>query len=173
MNNQVSLFGDTVPFPQTYDDVFDMYYAHIIPPSPDDDAFTSSDKELSLGGKSFFMYGQKVFEFVPGEKPRFRISGETMKKIEPAKSYEEEKWYIFSADQANDTTMRLFISALQETINYIFRHLISETFGCCNDFIRCSDAGHCLHLQDRFYNGCGYRENLEAGRIFYGSNANI
>lgn len=46
-----------------------------------------------------------------------------------------------------------------------------EPFGCCNDHVRCSDAGRCLHLDDEEYWGCCYRKNLEAGRIFYGRNA--
>ena len=46
-----------------------------------------------------------------------------------------------------------------------------EPFGCCNDHVRRSDAGRCLHLDDEEYWGCCYRKNLEAGRIFYGRNA--
>ncbi|MCI5545371.1 MAG: hypothetical protein MR399_00270 [Clostridiales bacterium] len=48
-----------------------------------------------------------------------------------------------------------------------------EPFGCCNDHVRCSDAGHCLHLDDEEYWGCYYRKNLEAGRIFYGEKSNL
>lgn len=48
-----------------------------------------------------------------------------------------------------------------------------DTFGCCNDHVRCSDAGYCLHQKDREYWGCYYRKHLEAGNIFYGSNKNI
>lgn len=51
--------------------------------------------------------------------------------------------------------------------------VIGDAFGCCNDHVRCSDAGYCLHLKDRKYWGCYYRKNLEAGRIFYGKNKNI
>lgn len=48
-----------------------------------------------------------------------------------------------------------------------------DPFGCCNDHVRCSDAGYCLHLKNEDYWGCIYRKNLEAGRIFYGKNKNI
>lgn len=48
-----------------------------------------------------------------------------------------------------------------------------EPFGCCNDFIRCSDALRCLHLDNPEYVGCAYRKNLEAGKIFYGKNKTI
>lgn len=45
-------------------------------------------------------------------------------------------------------------------------------FGCCSDFIRCSDMMVCLRKGNPDYNGCLYRKNLEAGRIFYGKNRN-
>lgn len=48
-----------------------------------------------------------------------------------------------------------------------------DQFACCNDFIRCSDACHCLHLNNPDYRGCQYRKNLESGHIFYGENRNI
>lgn len=48
-----------------------------------------------------------------------------------------------------------------------------EVFGCCNDFIRCSDARECLHKDNVSYMGCYYRKNLESGHIFYGTNKNI
>ena len=40
-------------------------------------------------------------------------------------------------------------------------------------FERCSDAGACLHPHEVFYNHCMYRDNLEAGRIFYGKNRTV
>lgn len=47
---------------------------------------------------------------------------------------------------------------------------MAELFGCCNSYVECSNAGHCIR-QD--YTGCYYRKNLEAGRIFYGKNAGV
>lgn len=49
----------------------------------------------------------------------------------------------------------------------------SDQFGCCNDFIRCSDAKRCLYTNVTEMRGCLYRKNLEAGHIFYGINKNI
>ena len=48
-----------------------------------------------------------------------------------------------------------------------------ETFGCCNSFIKCSDARRCTHPNHLFALGCMYRKNLEAGRIFYGANPTV
>jgi hypothetical protein len=45
-----------------------------------------------------------------------------------------------------------------------------DVFGCCSNFIECSDARACLHSSDPEYTGCQYRINLEASRIFFGSN---
>lgn len=69
------------------------------------------------------------------------------------------------------------ISTIRAMVRDIYEQRRSQvsgdTFGCCNDHVRCSDAGYCLHLKDREYWGCYYRKNLEAGRIFYGKNKNI
>lgn len=46
-----------------------------------------------------------------------------------------------------------------------------ETFGCCSHFIQCSDCGNCLFIGNEEYEGCQYRKNLDAGRIFYGTRA--
>lgn len=60
---------------------------------------------------------------------------------------------------------------LFEVYDYRRLQVRGNAFGCCNDHVRCSDAGYCLHLNEKEYWGCGYRKNLEAGRIFYGKNA--
>ena len=66
---------------------------------------------------------------------------------------------------------------IREMVNalYIDRRdsQIGTAFGCCNDFIRCSDAMKCLKADDPDYRGCQYRRNLESGKVFYGKNKNI
>lgn len=48
----------------------------------------------------------------------------------------------------------------------------SDSFGCCSNYRKCSDAKRCV-IADRVSSvNCLYRRNLEAGRIFYGKNAN-
>lgn len=49
----------------------------------------------------------------------------------------------------------------------------SERFGCCEKYVACSDARKCLHSNNFYARCCWYRQNLEAGRIFYGKNKNI
>lgn len=62
---------------------------------------------------------------------------------------------------------------LCDLFDYCFKLVRVEPFGCCNDHVKCSDAKKCLHEKELFYQGCMYRKNLEAGRIFYGKNRNI
>ena len=84
---------------------------------------------------------------------------------------DDEKFY--TVNKLQDEQMKILIASLKDYKHQLFRSLITETFGCCNDFILCSDAKHCIHEDDRFFNGCDYRKNLEAGRIFYGKNKKI
>lgn len=47
-----------------------------------------------------------------------------------------------------------------------------DKLDCCGSYRECSDAKRCV-IADRPYSAfCTYRKNLEAGRIFYGKNAN-
>lgn len=48
---------------------------------------------------------------------------------------------------------------------------MAEKFGCCSKRDQCSDILQCIYKDDPEYSQCGYRKNLEAGRIFYGKNA--
>lgn len=62
---------------------------------------------------------------------------------------------------------------LRNLLQECFKRQSVESFGCCNDHVRCSDAKCCLHADDKFYLGCIYRKNLEEGHIFYGKNRNV
>lgn len=48
-----------------------------------------------------------------------------------------------------------------------------SSFGCCSQFMKCSDAKKCIHENKLYSKGCQYRKNLDSGRIFYGKNRNI
>nr|DAJ10350.1 MAG TPA: hypothetical protein [Caudoviricetes sp.] len=65
-------------------------------------------------------------------------------------------------------------AALSKIINQIFIDLFSfPSFGCCSNYIKCSDAKRCVHPDLAYATACQYRANLENGRIFYGKNCNI
>lgn len=50
---------------------------------------------------------------------------------------------------------------------------LSGAFDCCSRYEACSDAKRCVHPDPIVSVGCGYRKNLNQGRIFYGKNRNV
>lgn len=101
-----------------------------------------------------------IFEYVP------KISGA---KLHSSKNREYAQIPLMTDEASVAVVQEMLCALLQECFN---RQNV-EAFGCCNDHVRCSDAGHCLHEEDKFYLGCIYRKNLEEGRIFYGKNRNV
>lgn len=49
----------------------------------------------------------------------------------------------------------------------------AESFSCCADYEKCSDAKKCIQTDPMFYGRCHYRDNLKSGKIFYGKNKTI
>lgn len=45
--------------------------------------------------------------------------------------------------------------------------------GCCSHYMDCSDALHCVQTDPLISMACIYRQNLKAGKVFYGKNKNI
>lgn len=163
--HQTSLLS--VPsWPETFEDIESLYREYIFENEKDSDTFSFSDIK---NGRSYFFYGLKSFEFYPVQdnKPsKWRIPEYLINPDQVDKT----KFISISPKKFDPATVLRLLKDLKRSI---FRNTITEEFGCCNDFIRCSDAKACLHPEDRFYNGCGYRKNLEAGRIFYGVNRNV
>ena len=145
-------------FPLSHEDVCKLIEDHVHGNETDEDFFTWSETKA---GKSYFIYGTKVFEHVPGNEESARL-----------KIYSENKLKTFSSKAMDDQALYSWLADLAQRKKALFRALVTEPFGCCNSFLQCSDAGHCLFEDDRFYNGCYYRKNLESGKIFYGKNAN-
>lgn len=86
-----------------------------------------------------------------------------------ATKYKDGSWKaILNQDFDIENFMEMMGSLSEQKYN----GSASITFGCCHDFIQCSDARKCLHLGDPWFKGCYYRKNLETGRIFYGKNKN-
>ncbi len=170
---QLDMFSSPVSFPHSYEDIDQLYCQFLKKEKEDDDAFSWNTLQSS-DGRSYSFYGVKVFEFYPGEKAKFRILGSMVNEL--GLSEETKKgmsFYTYSEKNMNTEQLLSFINALKKEKGIIFRNTITERFACCHDFMGCSDAKQCLHPDDRFFNGCEYRKNLEAGRIFYGKNMNI
>lgn len=154
---QISMFPDeAIQFPQSYDDLQALYEKHIFEGEKDDDVFTWNDIKDSTA-RSYFFYGTKVFEFYPAVKKPY------IKVIDREDSKKSTKVSIDSPSKLIEDTF----AELKDRKRYIFRNLVEDTFACCNDFKKCSAVDKCIHPEDRFYNGCLYRRNLEAGRNFY------
>ena len=146
---QLSMFSGDPLFPQSYDDIKSLFDEYIYEGEKDDDVFSWNDIQ---NGRSYYFYGQKVFEYRPASmgKPFIKL-------MDPSSKITDE----------NRLQLMPTLQILKEKKRSIFRNLITESFACCNDYRKCSAAGHCLHPDDRFYNGCAYRSNLESGRNFY------
>ena len=165
--DQISMF-ETKPITlDTFDDI-NQLLADVREGEKDDDLFSWN---ATSNGRSYSFYGTKVFEFTPRKNKmvnsKLKVAPEVLKTM----GIEAEAYSVLVI--VTDTEMNAFVDALKKRKRILFRNLISETFGCCNDFMRCSEAEACIHQDDRFYNGCTYRTNLEQGRIFYGSKRNI
>lgn len=60
------------------------------------------------------------------------------------------------------------INVVGETVNRY-----PKEWDCCSRYLECSNAKTCVHPDKSFALGCGYRQILSSGRIFYGENRNI
>lgn len=153
---QISLFDVNDQFPNTYEDVKRIIDDYVREGETDEDFF-SWGKDRKTGGKIGYLYDTKILEFFPKKESkdssiRFYLSNDQVVKLDSKSSIDE---------------LLNILSIVKKEKKNIFRNLITETFACCNDFKRCSEVGNCIHPENRFYNGCLYRKNLEAGRNFF------
>ncbi len=170
--SQVSMF-DTVSIPESFEDIKNLL-ERVREGETDEDLFTHSDTK---SGRSYSFYGTKVFEFIPAKsskaKSRIKVCPEVLSILNSSKVNDSKVTTFTTINMVSESDVNTFVAALQAYKRYLFRNLITETFGCCNDFMRCSEKECCIHQDDRFFNGCEYRTNLEQGKIFYGSKRNI
>lgn len=169
---QTSFLEEPIAFPKTFEDVESLWQNHICEGETDSDAFTWNE---ILNGRSYSFYDRLAFRFVFTKKgfPRLQISKALYNTITGAIASEADDVDKFvTVKSFSPEQMAAFCRCMVELKQETFRNLITETFACCNDFNACSDAKHCLHQDDRFYNGCYYRANLEKGLIFFGRNRN-
>lgn len=169
-SEQTSLFSSpSVSFPQSADDVLSLWNCYVR--EPEDDADSISFNPIKEGF-SFFIYGKKAFELNPyADPPSLKLPGRALSSILHDHKHSSPD-NLHKVDSLTSDQLLSLCAFLKAWKKEIFRSLVSDTFACCNSHVQCSDAGHCLHENDRFYNGCYYRTNLEQGRIFYGKNKN-
>ena len=117
------------------------------------------------------------------KRPCFHIKGKKNKHIYFHPSFVrllEKSGYPFdpatSARWARSSTDSFSgFSAISDLVEELYEDCLrdSDTFGCCGSYLACSDAGHCIKTDIMFSGKCAYRQNLKAGKIFYGKNKNI
>ena len=86
-------------------------------------------------------------------------------------------------EAGNESWVRIPVSSLYDVLDLakpicavymiVVADFCGERFGCCSRYEQCSDEGKCIHPDFLFSRACAYRENLEAGNIFYGKNRNV
>lgn len=168
---QMSMFDQVTTVPESFEDI-DNLLNKVREEETDEDLFSY---RTTSSGRSYFFYGTKVFEFIPrkGNKGtgKMKVCTEIAAALGQGEDSDNKQFIPVALNSTQDIIA--LIEALKAHKHFIFRNLISETFGCCNDFMLCSEAEKCIHESDRFYNGCTYRTNLEQGKIFYGPKRNI
>ena len=123
--------------------------------------------------RTYSFCGAKVLEFRPagdGEAAVLRVSADVAAAM--GQTGEPDKDGLVKVALTSQEAACRLIEALTARKRSLFRGLSSDSFACCNDFRRCSEAGECLHPLDRFYNGCEYRVSLEKGKVFFGGKRN-
>lgn len=62
---------------------------------------------------------------------------------------------------------------LLEILNFEFSCVQGEPFGCCSQYVECSDKKKCVKTDFLVSLACLYRLNLLQNKIFYGVNKNV
>ncbi len=105
-----------------------------------------------------------------GGKLEFLIRNEQFANIElpesvVVKGLLSDKDYRHLLFDQDDVSL---VPYLEQNIRYCLKNYKPSTiFGCCSSYKECSDAKKCIHPNFLYAKGCQYRQNLEAGRIFY------
>ncbi len=113
-----------------------------------------------------------LFYFFVSSSPYIRVAdvGSPLRLSPQASQYKAGDWKLPVNSQLQ---YQAFLELMCQRAVEIYNQTTGTVFGCCNDFIICSDALKCHKKADPFYRGCLYRKNLEAGRVFYGKNRNV
>lgn len=100
------------------------------------------------------------------------LIGENYKNIvcERLDTYTMPSYAGFICIDAEDISLLKF---LDEFYKKFYEDCSSKDIGCCSHYEECSDVGHCVNTDIETVISCAYRQNLNAGKIFYGENKNI
>lgn len=80
----------------------------------------------------------------------------------------------------NDLYVKIYISNIDEIYHlknellqiysFLYFNEPVDNYGCCSRYVECSDALKCINPDKKLARGCQYKNNLEAGKIFFGKN---
>ncbi len=87
------------------------------------------------------------------------------------KVLKSDKVFLHVIFQQDDNAIFDYIK--KNILHCLANYESSNSFGCCSQFMKCSDERKCVHENKIYSMGCKYRANLEMGKIFYGKNKNI
>ena len=120
------------------------------------------------------------------KNPRYEVSIKHQREKNVPIPYDGEKNYIKIKQKDNDGkeyyAKKLVIyfpinsSTVFQYLDDIFKFQLkafepAEKFGCCGQYLNCSNAKQCVHRDTFYAKACYYKSNLESGHIFYGKNA--
>lgn len=84
----------------------------------------------------------------------------------------EEKNGWLRTDLESINQLEEYSPDIYQIFKYEFNNIHGEEFGCCSQYMECSDARKCINSDFIFSLSCYYRTNLLKGKIFYGANKN-
>lgn len=112
-----------------------------------------------------------VVDFSIGKDAFEQIPVNFLAEVKPPTDYKMCYTLRVAMSRLDDDAL---LSYLLKIVEYRIDHYHAmHSFSCCSRYLECSDAMHCVHENLLYATGCGYRKNLENGRIFYGKNRNI
>ena len=127
----------------------------------------NADGRIAVKAKSFLVAKIKLY----GKQHYIELSPKYAKFMPDKLSKPYGDMVRVSIDTIDD------VLELSQNIDMIYMSVLAdqggESFGCCAQYIQCSDALRCVNPDVLFAQACYYKKNLEAGRVFYGKNKNI
>ncbi len=100
---------------------------------------------------------------------RFEVPKGSLSELKHPYIGETKTDYLFYSYFPQDELLRIISEIVDKSVNT----LGADPIGCCSKYVQCSDAKKCLCEDIEIKLSCYYRQNLEAGKIFYGVNKNI
>ena len=84
---------------------------------------------------------------------------------------DKQGWVI--VEVAKLIELEKYRKELLEILNFEFSRVQGEPFGCCSQYVECSDKKKCVKTDFLVSLACLYRLNLLQNKIFYGVNKNV